>query len=308
MKIILVGGGHGRSRSVSLGRWTRALISLCVFGLPMGVGLTAGYMMAGQPPAAGTDALARMKGKMQAQRQELDAIRSQSERQLAAMTVRLATLQAQLVRLDALGERMTGMAKLDQGEFDFSQPPALGGPDQGLVAVPSDQPDLFGAIDELADRIDNREQQLAILESLLTDRKLGDEAFLTGRPIRKGWMSSRFGLRNDPFNGRVAHHDGVDFAGQAGSEIISVGAGVVTWSGDRYGYGTMVEISHGGGYMTRYAHNQENRVKVGDVVMKGQVVALMGSSGRSTGPHVHFEVYKHGRPVDPATYIRRAAR
>ncbi len=121
-------------------------------------------------------------------------------------------------------------------------------------------------------------------------------------------MSSRFGRRTDPFNGRVAWHEGVDFAGKLNSDIVSVAAGVVTWSEERSGYGIMVEINHGGGFSTRYAHCSENLVQVGDVVKKGQVIAKMGSSGRSTGPHVHFEVYKHGRAVDPASYIHRAAR
>lgn len=160
----------------------------------------------------------------------------------------------------------------------------------------------------MAERIDNREQQLEILETLLANRKIEDAIFLTGRPINKGWMSSRFGRRVDPFSGRISTHEGIDFAGKLGSEIIAVGSGVVTWSSDRYGYGQMVEINHGSGFITRYAHNLENKVDVGDVVKKGQVIALMGTSGRSTGPHVHFEVYKHGRPVDPATYIHRASR
>ena len=156
--------------------------------------------------------------------------------------------------------------------------------------------------------MDDREQQLDILETLLANRKIEDAVFLAGRPIKKGWMSSHFGRRADPFTGRMAIHEGVDFAGKLGSDIVTVGSGVVTWSDNRYGYGRLVEINHGNGFMTRYAHNMENKVTVGDIVKKGQVIALMGSSGRSTGPHVHFEVYKHGRPVDPATYIHRASR
>lgn len=308
MKVILVAGKHGRSRALSLGRWTRALLSLCVLGLPMGAGLAIGYVAGQQQSPVGDGALARLKQKIQSQQQELGEVRDQSERRLAAMTVRMAELQARLVRLDALGERMTGLAKLDEGEFDFSQPPAVGGPETADLGADLQQPDLFNAIDQLATRIDDREQQLEILETLLVDRKLADDIFVAGRPILKGWMSSRFGHRNDPFTGRVAMHEGVDFAGKDGSDIISVAAGVVTWSGERYGYGQMVEINHGGGYVTRYAHCKENLVKVGDVVKKGQVIALMGSSGRSTGPHVHFEVYKHGRAVDPATYIHRASR
>jgi len=121
-------------------------------------------------------------------------------------------------------------------------------------------------------------------------------------------MSSRFGRRNDPFTGRLAWHKGVDFAGKDGSDIVSVGSGVVTWSGDRYGYGLMVEVSHGGGLVTRYAHAKDILVKLGDIVKKGQTIARMGSTGRSTGPHVHFEVRKNGKAVDPARYVNRRSR
>ena len=100
----------------------------------------------------------------------------------------------------------------------------------------------------------------------------------------------------------------MDFAGRDGSDVISVASGVVTYAGKRHGYGKLVEISHGNGYITRYAHHKDLRVQSGDVVKKGEVIGVMGSSGRSTGPHVHFEVYKHGRPVDPSTYIHRASR
>ena len=140
---------------------------------------------------------------------------------------------------------------------------------------------------------------------MLSERNLQKASALTGRPINKGWMSSGYGHRTDPFNGRKAWHNGVDFAGVEGADVVAVAAGVVTWSGERHGYGNMIELDHGEGHVTRYGHNKQNRVNVGDVVKKGQVIATMGSTGRSTGPHVHFEVYKHGRAVDPASYIRR---
>ena len=113
-------------------------------------------------------------------------------------------------------------------------------------------------------------------------------------------------MRTDPFNGRREYHKGVDLAGKEGSDIIAVAAGIVTWSGDRYGYGNMVEINHGNGYITRYGHCKEVLVKAGDSVTKGQVIAHMGSTGRSTGPHVHFEVHKNGRVVNPLNYLRAA--
>lgn len=253
-------------------------------------------------------ALQAIKGQVEQDQQTLADTKQNTEQQLQALTLRMAELQARLVRLDALGERLTSMAKLDKGEFDFSQRPALGGPLISDSGSSYSAPGFVDTLDQLAQMVDDRYYQLEILESLMANRKIQDDTFLAGRPIKKGWMSSRFGHRADPFNGRVAMHEGVDFAGKEGSEVISVAAGVVTWSADRYGYGQMVEINHGGGYMTRYAHNKENLVKPGDVVKKGQVLAYMGSSGRSTGPHVHFEVYKHGRPVDPAAYIHRASR
>ncbi|MFG1491177.1 M23 family metallopeptidase, partial [Oceanospirillum sp. HFRX-1_2] len=127
-------------------------------------------------------------------------------------------------------------------------------------------------------------------------------------PIKKGWLSSKYGKRTDPFTGRIAWHEGVDFAGKDGSDVIAVAAGVVTWAGPRYGYGLLVEIDHGDGYTTRYAHNKKALVKPGDIVSKGQVLSLMGSSGRSTGPHVHYEVRHRGRSMDPAKFIYRASR
>lgn len=217
-------------------------------------------------------------------------------------------LQAQLVRLDAVGERITIIANLDNGEFNFSQPVAIGGPSSG-DSVAYDTIDLTDSVAQLERQLEDRQQQLEILEGLMAGRKIQSDVFIAGRPVDTGWISSRFGRRPDPFTGRLVLHTGIDFStGKAGSDINTVAAGVVTWSGARYGYGLMVEINHGSGYATRYAHAEKLLVDVGDIVMKGQNIALVGSTGRSTGPHVHFEVYKNGRVVDPAAYIHRTAR
>ena len=309
MKVIIVSDKHGQSTSISLGRWTRTLFSLCFLGIPLAIGGLIGHTVANNDgEVLDRQALSAIKEKNSKEQQLLSETKRKTEQHLQALTLRMAELQARIVRLDALGERITSVAKLDKGEFDFSQHPALGGPQSADLGKVYENPDFVDAIDSLVQLIDNREQQLGILETLMANRKIEDEVFLAGRPIKKGWMSSHFGRRVDPFTGRKAMHEGVDFAGKLGSEIIAVGSGVVTWSGDRYGYGRLVEINHGNGFMTRYAHNMENKVEVGDIVKKGQTISLMGSSGRSTGPHVHFEVYKHGRPVDPATYIHRASR
>jgi murein DD-endopeptidase MepM/ murein hydrolase activator NlpD len=123
------------------------------------------------------------------------------------------------------------------------------------------------------------------------------------RPVQGGWVSSGFGRRTDPFTGRPAAHLGVDFAGLRNSAIVASGAGVVTHSGPHRGYGNLVEIDHGGGYVSRYGHNASNLVAVGDRVKAGQVIALMGSTGRATGNHLHFEILRDGRPVNPARLV-----
>lgn len=309
MKIIVVSKRHGNTRSFTLGGWTRAFLSMCLVGIPVGATVATLHINSNKSSDLLTPASTKAWVEaINSQEQDLEAAKQDAEQKLAAMTMRIAELQARLVRLDALGERLTTMAKLDNGEFDFSRPPAVGGPEVAIDEDSYTPPDFQTMLDQLGEQIEDRQQQLGTLEALLANRKLQKDVFLAGRPINKGWMSSRFGRRTDPFSGRVAWHAGVDFAGKEGADIVAVASGVVTWAGDRYGYGNLIEVNHGNGFKTRYGHCKELHVKVGDVIKKGQVIALMGSSGRSTGPHVHFEVYKNGRAVDPSTYIHRASR
>lgn len=310
MKVIFVSSRNGHSRQFTLGGWTRAVLSLCFLGIPLGVGTYIGHKVTVEETngVLTKEASRAWTDMLHAQQQEVAEIKENSEAQLSAITLRMAELQARLVRIDALGERLTTMASLDNGEFNFDRVPAIGGPEIETAGEPHQPPQFVDIINQLADQISDREQQLDTLEALMTNRSVQKDVFVAGRPVLKGWMSSRYGRRTDPFTGKIAWHSGVDFAGKMGSEIIAVASGVVVESEKRPGYGGMVKISHGNGFQTLYAHNKENLVKVGDVVKKGQVIALMGSTGRSTGPHVHFEVYKYGRPVDPATYINRTHR
>lgn len=310
MKIIFVSSHHGRTRQFTLAGWTRALLSICLLGLPIGTGLYIGYGMnqIGEDGVLTEESSKAWAKILKDQQDEVAQVKEEAEFQLSAITLRMAELQGRLTRLDALGERLTTMANLDNGEFDFGQSPAIGGPETASIGEAHRPPEFLDLVNQLADQINDREQQLDTLESLMTNRSVQKDVFVAGRPVLKGWMSSRYGRRTDPFNGKVAWHSGVDFAGKLGSEIIAVASGVVVESGERNGYGGMVKINHGNGFQTRYAHNKKNLVKTGDVVKKGQIIALMGSTGRSTGPHVHFEVYKYGRPVDPASYINRTHR
>jgi murein DD-endopeptidase MepM/ murein hydrolase activator NlpD len=213
-------------------------------------------------------------------------------------------MNAHVIRLDALGRRLTQMAHLDKGEFNFDSAPAVGGPESLVDGALVSSPDISSMLDKLTSQIKDRERQLSVLESLISTRNLNRQIVPDGRPVMHGWISSYFGERTDPFNGRNAIHKGIDFAGPAGSEVIAVASGVVTYAKDRFGYGKTVEINHGNGFVTRYAHNQQTLVTPGDTVQKGQAIALIGSTGRSTGPHVHFEVLKNGRAVDPMSFVR----
>jgi murein DD-endopeptidase MepM/ murein hydrolase activator NlpD len=168
---------------------------------------------------------------------------------------------------------------------------------------------LLNYIENIDAHLKKREKRLDRLEITLNNLHLIDQLYISGRPVKgKGsWLSSPFGVRKDPFTGFLRQHKGVDIAGFTGMPIISTAAGVVTHAGKRGGYGLMVEVHHGNGLVTRYGHTQSVNVSVGDIVNKGQQIAIMGSTGRSTGPHVHYEVLKNGTQINPNSYIQRKA-
>ena len=311
MKVIVVRHPHGRSRTFWLdgGRliWGAGL---AIAALILAGALLAWYFLNLNVHGALTSRdVQEWQNTLVKQRQDIEKLQGAAAVELDALAAHMGRIQGQLMRLDALGDRLVSMADLSQNEFDFGSVPPIGGPENSLEnGQPLVVSGLSEQIDELASRVDHRAEQLEVLESLLLDRNLQDDVYLAGRPVRKGWMSSSFGQRTDPFTGRQSWHNGIDFAAREGTEIIAVGSGVVTWSGKRGGFGYLVEINHGNGYVTRYAHNKENLVQVGDIVTKGQAIALLGSSGRSTGPHVHFEVLVNGRQVNPSRYIQRASR
>ncbi|WP_252179356.1 M23 family metallopeptidase [Endozoicomonas sp. 4G] len=311
MKVIVVNQDNSRTKSFRVaGKWLVLAIFLLIFlSMILGGGMARLFFNSGSDVILTEEGLRRWQVTLSGQKKEVESVRLAAERQIDALTIRLAELQGRITRLDALGERLTVAAKLDDGEFSFDEVPAIGGPEE----LPSGEsvyakPSLIDAIDQLSEQIDNRAQQFDVLTSLVSSRAISDEAFVAGLPVRKGWLSSRFGQRVDPFTGKLSWHSGIDMAAVNGSDIVAVAAGVVTWSGERSGYGLMVEINHGNGYVTRYAHSQANKVREGDIVTRGQVIAEVGSSGRSTGPHVHFEVIRNGRNVDPQRYIYRASK
>ncbi|MET0088540.1 MAG: M23 family metallopeptidase [Candidatus Thiodiazotropha sp.] len=300
--IYLRGYSHDRGYAAS-----RLGISLFVglallFGLAM---LWVGYRMGVSDTEFPEHQLvSSLKRTFQQERMMLEDVRQDTQSGIDALAIRVGQLQSQLLRLDALGERLVDIGGLDKGEFSFDIAPALGGPEAvQTLDEPSALPDLLHEMDQLDAMIENRQQQLALVEDLIMNSNLEDAVHPTGRPVTKGWISSYFGMRNDPFTGKRTMHKGMDFAAKEGSEVVAVASGVVTWAGERSGYGELVEINHGKGYVTRYGHNKEVLVEIGDRVKQGEVIASMGSTGRSTGPHVHFEVVRNGKIVDPTKYI-----
>ena len=307
MNIIFIGKRGRQTKTMKLASPSGVLTVFLALAILPGIMFFGGYFVA-QEVAPGQDKalLSAWQVEMDVQRDEIAIARRKVNEDVDALALRLGELQTKMIRLDALGERLTEVAKLDKGEFDFSTQPAVGGPKQDSAVESMPVPEFIQTLEALDRQVDDRTQQLALLESMLMSRSLQEETLPAGRPIKRGWISSYFGMRTDPFTGRREHHKGVDLAGKAGSEVIAVAAGVVTWAGSRYGYGNLVEVNHGNGYSTRYGHNESVLVSVGDTVRKGQALSLMGSTGRSTGPHVHFEVRYKGKTVDPKKYIMAA--
>jgi len=309
MNIIFVSHQHGKAKSLALSH-RKLLLCMMLLLAVAGTVFAMGYRVAATNDAAEQrqEFVQAWQNELSQKRQEIEKIQQDSQEQVKALTIRMAELHAKLIRLDALGEHMIRAADIDASEFDFSSSPAVGGNVEQAMGESYQAPNFIRAIEALAFGIEQREQKLEVLNRVLGNKEFESDRYLSGRPIKKGWLSSYFGRRNDPFSGKLAWHRGVDFAGKEGSDVVAVAAGVVTWSGDRYGYGNLVEVNHGGGYVTRYGHAKELLVKVGDVIDKGQTIALMGNTGRSTGPHVHFEVLRAGNPVDPLRYVNRKSK
>jgi len=309
MQIILLTSSNGGANRIQIGR--SAILSLCLVVLLAMAGTFYGGMRTGadlmirQFAATSSASEPYWQRELREEKTRLSDLRVDTENNLNALAIKLGDMQARVARLDALGQRLSTMAKLDDGEFDFNSSPGIGGP-QEAPQTPSGITDITMAFKRLSQEIEDRTEKLSALESLLMNRKLQNERFPGGIPIRGGWISSGYGLRTDPLTGRKEFHKGIDFTGRPHSKVLAMASGVVTWSGWKHEYGNVVEINHGNGYVTRYAHNKKNLVAVGDKVEKGQPIAVMGSTGRSTGAHVHFEVLRDGKIVNPVKYVASA--
>lgn len=221
----------------------------------------------------------------------------------AEMGRRIGQIEVEVERVKAVAERVTQMAGIDEAEFAFKQPAPAGGPDGGTLAKRSNKRSAVELSKVLA-KLDDRKRKLLLIESLITERKLGAHTTPSGWPIVKaGYVSSNYGWRRHPISGKRRMHKGIDIAAPRGTPIVAMADGVVTFSGKQRGYGNIVIVSHGNGLETRYAHNTRNTVKKGTKVKQGDVIAKVGSTGRATGPHVHFEVRKNGKSVNPKRFL-----
>jgi len=243
-----------------------------------------------------------MKDELSIQQAELREIEKNANRRNSAISAELAGMQSSLWEIEAIASSLSALAELPQEEFNFDPAVSQGGSSQE-PARKLDWPDLEAQLRQLQLKLERRQKELRVLDDVVKEKKSERDSVLRGKPVKRGWYSSAFGRRMDPITGRPAWHAGVDFAGKLGSDVIAVASGVVVYSGRKDGYGNLVEIDHGNGVMTRYGHHDELKVKVGDFVKRGEVIGLMGNSGRSTGPHVHLEVLRDGRAVNPLKNI-----
>lgn len=303
MNVVFVGRQSGRMKQFDLRHplviGAAALVVLAVVGGAFSIGMSLGSRQGAVNPIA---QFGNWSAAILQQQAQIEEMRRTVQEKVNALALRVGQMDASVIRLDALGKRLTHMANIDNGEFDFGKPPPEGG-EAGADGAPAEIPSLTSMVDRLQTELSSREQQLGVLENLILTRELNKQVYPEGSPVKTGWISSYFGNRSDPFTGFNEFHKGLDIAGPAGTHVDAVAAGVVTWAGPRSGYGNMVEINHGNGLATRYCHNEKLLVKVGDMVHKGEEVALMGSTGRSTGPHLHFEVLKNGAAVNPLPYV-----
>jgi murein DD-endopeptidase MepM/ murein hydrolase activator NlpD len=301
VNILFLSSNKGQICGLNLAKPTHVLLMSGILGLMISGSVLLGYNLnTSQDHRVLID---EWQADVHSQQVQLTHIREEAEADIDALSSRIGLLQAHVMRLDALGRKLVQMASIDTNEFDFDSSPPLGGPEADVDKV-IEQAELSKAIDKLGLQLNDRENQLVVMEGLVLNENLQKEVEPSGRPITKGWLSSYYGMRTHPLSGRREMHKGIDFAGAMGGQVIAVAKGVVTYSGKRYSYGNLIEIAHGNGYSTRYAHNSRLLVSVGDTVEKGFQIAEIGSSGRSTGPHVHFEVLKNGREVNPIPFIR----
>lgn len=293
MNIIFVSNNMAKARTLSLWQGVLLVVSLLLASSM----LTAALIL---PQAGGTD---QGVNKLLPMRM-LQAMRSNHQQHLDALALQVGQLQARIMRLDALSERLAELAGVKDKDIKASQLPGQGGPMVQERSLSADE--LQQQITALTAQLEQRNDRLGVLEAMLLQQNLKKNTIPSGAPVNVGYNSSSFGWRVDPFTGHMAMHEGLDFMAEAGTPIYAAADGIVAQAESTPDYGNIVKVDHGSGLETRYAHALRLLVKAGDRVQKGQLIAEVGSTGRSTGAHLHFEVRLNGVPLDPRKYLQQS--
>lgn len=305
MNIILVSSRFAKVRSITLNGTHLLLVTLLAIGLLLASVFAVQYTLIRFHPDALSTEMRAWLASIQTEDQQKQQFYLREG--LDTMAARMGKMQAQLLRLDTLGARLAKLSGIKPQEFNFDQPPAQGGP-----YIPAMQQDVsLSSMDQqlanLSALLNDRNDKLTALETLLMQSSLDKKMFPSVQPITEGWYSSNFGWRIDPFTGKNAMHEGVDFMVPEGTPILASAGGIVVYSDYHPQYGNMIELDHGNDIVTRYAHASKLLVKVGQIVRRGQEIAKVGSTGRSTGNHLHFEVRYKGLAQNPTRFLRSAA-
>jgi len=301
MNIILVSGQLAKGKTVALSHAQVMTLGMVLLVFPLLLAMFFTYLLlfhAADIPHPYLQSLV-----LSAQRTEAAKSQMYLRENLNAMAVKLGQMQAHVLRLDSLGERLATLTGMGKQEFNFDKKPGQGGAESSLPTHDMSMGEFGQQLDGLMKKLDDRSDQLGLMEAMLVQQQAKKFAMPSSRPVTTGWYSSNYGYRIDPFTGQKAFHEGVDFMADSGTAINAAGGGVVVYADTYAGYGNMIEIDHGNGLISRYAHASKGLAKVGDVVMKGQKIGEVGSTGRSTGPHLHFEVRHRGAPQNPEHYL-----
>ena len=302
MNIILVSGKLARARTITLSMRHMLLGGVAgLLGLLM-LAFALQYALLRYAPSLNSPLLNSLI--LSAQQEQNEKTQSYLRENLNALASKLGQMQAQLLRLDTLGERLAKTAGFKPQEFMFDQQPGRGGAVSSLPTYDLSLGDMNRQVDQLTKQMDDRTEKLGILDSLMIVDSAKKKLLPSVLPIEGGWYSSNYGWRIDPFNGVRAFHEGMDFMAETGTRTHAAAGGVVAYSDFHLQYGNMIEIDHGNGLITRYAHLSKRLAKVGDVVMSGGTIGQVGSTGRATGPHLHFEVRQSGAPLNPVRFLR----
>ena len=300
MNIILVSDSLAKSRSISL---SQTQVLLVAFGI-----LLAGFMLAMATYVVTMKFAVDLRNPYlrallaSLHQDEMKRTEAQTKENLAALATKVGELQARILRLDAFGERLAKAAGIKREEFSFDEKPGQGGPAM-VMDHELTMPEFQQMLEEMSRVLDDRSDKLGVLDSFLMDDRLARKTIPTTMPVEAGYYSSNYGYRLDPITGRSTFHTGVDIIAAPGTPVMAAAGGVVSASDYSPEYGNMVDVDHDNGLTSRYAHLSKSLVKVGDVVMKGQVIALVGNTGRVTGPHLHFEVREKGIPLNPNKFL-----